>query len=103
MWLPYHKRPSFACRRKQPKQIDPSSMHLMKSPNRERLNCENVSLNGMEIGHASMQGFRVTMEDEHIIEPMETLPDHTLVAIMDGKSAQSHIYLLLCFHVAFLT
>ena len=32
-----------------------------------------------------MQGYRVNMEDQHIIGKMSTLPDHTLLAIMDGK------------------
>ena len=34
-----------------------------------------------------MQGYRVNMEDQHIIDKMSTLPDHTLLAIMDGKFA----------------
>lgn len=34
-----------------------------------------------------MQGYRVNMEDQHIIDKMSTLPDHTLLAIMDGKLA----------------
>ena len=32
-----------------------------------------------------MQGYRVNMEDQHIIDKMSTIPDHTLLAIMDGK------------------
>lgn len=43
-----------------------------------------MTLNGLEIGHASMQGYRVNMEDEYIIDRMDSLPDHTLVGIMDG-------------------
>lgn len=62
--------------------------HLMKNPNTEKLQCENVEVNGMNIGHASMQGYRVSMEDEHIIETFESLPDHTLVAIMDGHAGK---------------
>ena len=40
----------------------------------------------LEIGHSSMQGFRVTMEDEYIIDKMVSLPDHAIVAIMDGHA-----------------
>lgn len=88
MWIPLHRQPSFASKsnkaKKENSELDPMA-HLMKNPNTEKLQCENVEVNGMNIGHASMQGYRVSMEDEHIIETFESLPDHTLVAIMDGE------------------
>ena len=52
---------------------------------KEKLSAENKILNGIEAGHSSMQGYRVNMEDQHIIDKMSTIPDHTLLAIMDGK------------------
>lgn len=57
---------------------------FLSEPKTEKLKCENVLSNGLEIGHASMQGLRVSMEDEHIIECTESLKDHVIVAIMDG-------------------
>ena len=85
MWVPLHRRPSFACKRKRQRVEEPADPNFLTVPKTDRLNCENVKHNGMEIGHASMQGLRVHMEDEHIIDTMESLQDHTFVAIMDGK------------------
>jgi hypothetical protein len=78
---------------------------FLKEPVTEKLKCENVKLNGLEIGHASMQGFRVNMEDEHIIENIDSVAGHTLVAVMDGEQRSlrclwriisSKAYSLLC-------
>ena len=41
--------------------------HLMKKPKTEVLDAEVMRVNGMELGHSSIQGYRVTMEDAHII------------------------------------
>jgi NOL1/NOP2/fmu family ribosome biogenesis protein len=83
MWLPMHKRPSFASKsRKAKPSID--FQQLLKKPKLEKLNNENVIVNGLEIGHSSMQGYRPHMEDEYIIESM-TLPDHVIIAILDGE------------------
>lgn len=60
---------------------------FLTEPVTEHLKCENVKLHGLEIGHASMQGLRVSMEDEHIIDGINSTKDHALVAIMDGKAA----------------
>ena len=98
MWLPMHRRPSiFAAMRKKAK-VDTGNTsafsHLMTNPKTEKLKVENVIMADLrvEIGHAGMQGYRVTMEDDHIIDRMTSLPDHVLVAIMDGKNS---IWLLL--------
>ncbi len=87
MWVPIHRRPSFALSRKR-KQIEEPSYPspFLTEPVTDHLKCENVTLNGLEIGHACMQGLRVSMEDEHIIEGLDSLDDHVLVAVMDGKS-----------------
>lgn len=82
MWLPLHKMPSFSFSRKRKR--DSRESFLLSKPKTAKLNEENVLLQGMEIGHSSMQGYRVSMEDEHIISKMISLPDHVLVAIMDG-------------------
>jgi hypothetical protein len=96
MWIPIHRRPSFACRRKQKQmqwQQQPMSSVFLDKPVTDKLNVENVEINGMEAGHSCMQGLRVHMEDEHIIDKMDSLPDHTLLAIMDGKSPEFLAYL----------
>jgi len=89
MWRPLHKCPSFATPRKRQRveEEEQANPNFLNEPRTEKLNSENVSLNGFEIGHSSMQGFRVSMEDEHIIEGFE-LKDHTLVAIMDGHAGK---------------
>jgi polygalacturonase len=86
MWVPIHCRPSFTFNRKR-KRTEEAAVPspFLKEPVTEKLKCENVKLNGLEIGHASMQGFRVNMEDEHIIENIDSVAGHTLVAVMDGE------------------
>lgn len=94
MWIPYHRRPSFASYKKTAKNAadeEEFESNFLRDPCTEKLHCKNLMLNSMEIGHASMQGYRVSMEDEFIIDAMNSLPDHTFVAILDGKS---HSYTL---------
>lgn len=81
-----HRRPSFAFARKR-KRVEENAMPspFLTEPKTEHLKCENVKINGLEIGHASMQGLRVSMEDEHIIDNINSVKDHSLVAIMDGE------------------
>lgn len=78
-----HKMPSYLNYKKRKRFA--ANNFLLKAPKTEKLCQENVMINGLEVGHSSMQGFRVTMEDEHIIEKMTTLSDHSLFAILDGK------------------
>lgn len=96
MWRPLHKCPSFATPRKRQRvEEEEAPSAFLNAPVTKKLNCENVTINGCEIGHASMQGYRVSMEDEHIIEGFE-LKDHTLVAIMDGKRSSNFTVLFVC-------
>ena len=109
MWVPLHRRPSFAFNRKrrrveqQPQEVSP----FLDEPVTDHLKEENVEINGLEIGHSSMQGYRVSMEDEHIIDRIESVPDHTIVAVMDGEQIQSHsarynhINFLMCSYLLF--
>jgi hypothetical protein len=88
MWLPMHRRPNYLSnKRRKTTQMNTVSSFLLPSPKIKHLNCENKIFDDLEIGHASMQGYRVSMEDEHIIDTMTSLPDHCLVAIMDGTSS----------------
>ena len=86
MWTPLHRCPSFASPRKRQKVEEPVQQNFLTVPKTEKLKCEIVNVNGLEVGHSSMQGYRVNMEDEHIIDTMDSLADHTLVAIMDGNN-----------------
>ena len=54
----------------------------------KKLDGMNVHLSGLEIGHTSMQGFRCHMEDRHIIKRFKSLPDHTLLAVLDGHAGK---------------
>ncbi len=69
MWIPLSKGPHWS--RKRPFSDDNNDFmlppHLMKKPKTEVLDAENMFLNGIELGHSSIQGFRVSMEDAHII------------------------------------
>lgn len=92
MWRPLHKCPSFATPRKRQREEEPANdSAFLDEPLTEKLNLENVNINGFEIGHASMQGYRVNMEDEHIIDQMTSLKDHTFVAVMDGTVVLSEL------------
>lgn len=97
MWTPLHKHPSFASMKKRQKIGEQNSefSSFLSSPKTEKLNCENVYMNGLEIGHASMQGYRAHMEDEHIIDKMN-IDGHTIVAVMDG-TGNGFIYITNCF------
>ena len=64
----------------------PLPPHMMSKPNTEALDAETLCMNGMEIGHSAIQGYRVTMEDAHIIDVLD--PDAATAADM-GDSASS--------------
>lgn len=38
------------------------------------------------VGHSAVQGWRMNMEDRHIISDLRSLPGHSLLAIFDGHS-----------------
>ena len=89
MWQPLSKQPSWLTRgKKRGREGDQDwrPPHLMQVAKTEILEEKLVEMNGLEIGHASMQGFRVTMEDSYIIEQLDKR--HTLVAILDGHAGQ---------------
>lgn len=84
MWLPFHRQPHFSVQKKRTPDEN-GSPFFMSKPNTRKIHRENVLFNGtIEAGHSSMQGYRVHMEDERIIDSMTELSDHILVAIMDG-------------------
>jgi hypothetical protein len=92
MWQPLSRQPSYlttALRKKSTrrKKKNPGESFLLDEPRIEKLDEENVmTASGLEIGHSSIQGYRRTMEDKHIISDFESLSDHSLVAIFDGMS-----------------
>jgi hypothetical protein len=87
MWLPYHRRPnSLPLYKRRPRgEEEAIPGFLLKHPKIDILHPENKNFGDIEIGHASMQGYRVNMEDEHVIDQL-SLKDHLIVAIMDGQS-----------------
>ena len=90
MWIPFSKRPSFAFRQRKNRSEDEvmsnGGGHLLDKAAIEKVNSFNTVLNSLEIGHSSMQGYRVTMEDACIAAVMDGLPDHIVVGILDGHA-----------------
>ena len=60
--------------------------YLLDRPVTKKVNGFNTVLNSLEIGHSSMQGYRVNMEDACLAVVMEDLPDHVIVGILDGHA-----------------
>lgn len=59
--------------------------NLLETPKTEKVDCELfTSSSGLHCGGVGMQGYRVEMEDAHIITDLPALPDHTFVAVFDG-------------------
>ena len=64
-----HWRDASRLRKRSREQARASNLpaHLMAKPKTEHIDREIVTINDMEIGHDSIQGYRITMEDAHII------------------------------------
>jgi serine/threonine protein phosphatase PrpC len=94
MWIPLHKRPSFAVTRKNARlsKEDKEDMllgnYFLHSPKTDKLHGLNTVLNGIEVGHSSIQGYRPNMEDAFIMQCMDGLADHILLAILDGHAGK---------------
>lgn len=59
--------------------------NLLDTPKTEKVHCERfTSSTGLNCGGCGMQGWRIEMEDAHIITDLKALPDHTFVAVFDG-------------------
>jgi len=59
--------------------------NLLDNPKTEKLHVESVvTESGLRIGAAGIQGWRVEMEDSHIISDISSFRGHTLVSIFDG-------------------
>jgi len=90
-WLPLHIGPSF--KRYKKRKTDNDDMNtsmgfLLPHPKTDIIDNENVIINNLEIGHSSMQGYRVNMEDAHIIEEITSAKGHTLVGVFDGHAGK---------------
>lgn len=88
MWSPYHKKLDLIWPKKSPQKSTlpkQSDGYFLSEPRTEKLHGENVFLNGLEIGHSSIQGFRPSMEDSHLIVDMG-FENHTLCGIFDGHA-----------------
>jgi hypothetical protein len=91
MWIPFSNRPSFVVRRKKSNVAENKGMingggYFLSEPSTDKVNGFNIILDSMEVGHSSMQGYRPNMEDECIAVVMKDLPDHVIVAILDGHA-----------------
>lgn len=59
--------------------------NLLNSPVQEKVDCHLFrSSTGLNCGGVGMQGWRVDMEDSHIITDLPSLPDHTFLSVFDG-------------------
>ena len=91
MWRPFHQRPGVFARRRS--MTHESQGHgyggmsyFLDRPKTEQLHPLNITLNSLEIGHSSIQGYRPQMEDQFIAQTLPDLPDHVLVAVWDGHA-----------------
>jgi hypothetical protein len=94
MWIPYDKRPSFVVRpnkytsEKEENMNNGGGGYLLQKASTDKVNNFNITLNSLEVGHSSMQGYRVSMEDACIAVIMDDLPDHVVVGILDGHAGK---------------
>lgn len=64
--------------------------NILDTPVTEKVHRQEfMSSSGINCGAAGMQGFRVNMEDTHILTDLPKLKDHTLLAIFDGHGGSS--------------
>ena len=57
---------------------------MLDSPKREKAGHNFETEEGLKSGVTGMQGWRLDMEDDHILAPMASRRSHTLCAIFDG-------------------
>jgi len=59
--------------------------NLLETPKVEKVDCELYTTStNLDCGGVGMQGWRVEMEDAHIMTDLPSLPSHTLLAVFDG-------------------
>lgn len=61
-------------------------MYFLPTPDATHLDLEQKNIDGMEIGHAAMQGLRVQFEDKHVITSLNSVAGHSLVGMFDGHA-----------------
>ena len=88
MWVPCHRQPSWLAYKRKSRRDENAGLpaHLLPEPKMEHLHEIDMTINGLQCGHSSMQGYRVSMEDEFIMKDLETTANHTLFAILDGHA-----------------
>ncbi len=90
MWVQVHRAPHWSTRSRKRKRADVADFPgvLLPKPKTKPLEKENLSLNDMRIGHCAIQGYRVSMEDAHIIDCLDEcgMADHTVLSILDGHA-----------------
>lgn len=58
--------------------------NLLDKPKDDKDSHELVTSEGIKVACSGMQGYRLEMEDAHILQKMPTKPTHTLLSIFDG-------------------
>lgn len=84
LWRPLHKYPLFHEKKNQSIDIKIPSCFLSK-PRTRILSPLLFKFPQMTVGHASMQGFRVAMEDNFLVSPL-SIEEHYIVGVMDGHA-----------------
>jgi len=93
-WLPLHIGPSFKRYRKRKNNdeneddLNKSYGYLLPHPKTDIIDGENIIINDIEIGHSSMQGYRIHMEDAHTIEEITSIKNHTFIGVFDGHAGK---------------
>jgi serine/threonine protein phosphatase PrpC len=63
---------------------------MLSEPNKEFLESERGESHGIQWGVSSMQGWRIEMEDQHLIVPeIPGLAGHSLYAVFDGHGGKN--------------
>lgn len=58
--------------------------NLLEVPKTDKETEHYVTSEGLIVGSSAMQGWRLEMEDSHILIDMPSRPDHSFFAVFDG-------------------
>ena len=58
--------------------------NFLDSPKTEKNSHEFTTSTGLKAAATGMQGWRLEMEDDHIVANIPSRPDHTFLAVFDG-------------------
>jgi serine/threonine protein phosphatase PrpC len=58
----------------------------LDAPRTEKDSHSYISRNGLQVGASGMQGWRLEMEDAHVLIDIPSRPDHLFLAVFDGHA-----------------